>query len=153
MLDMFYNYDNDIDKKYYALPVTYKKPTKILQNENTVKIVYNVWGDQIGVQVSYQDDFYLYFNLDGIVEDSSIEKLLEQSTISFKLYNLWDKVVINKTIDFSCFEAETSTLAVYVTKEEAAKLKQETYKMELSLSWVDGDYTLFSKRDGMLLIR
>lgn len=153
MLDMFYNYDNDIDKKHYDLPVMYKKPAKTLQNENVVKIVYNIWGDQIGVQASYKDDFYLYFNLDGTVEDSSIEELLNQSIISFKLLDLWDKEIINKTIDFSCFDAETGMLTVYITKEEAAKLKRETYKIELSLSNADGDYILFSKRDGMLLVR
>lgn len=153
MLDMFYNYDNDINKKYYDLPVKYEKPAKILQNENVVKIVYNIWGDQIGVQVAYKDDFYLYFNLEGTVEDSSIEELLSQSIISFKFFDLWDKEIINKTIDFNCFDAETGTLTVYVTKEEAAKLKRETYKMELSLNWADGDYILFSKRDGMLLVR
>lgn len=153
MLDMFYNYDNDIDKKYYDLPVTYEKPTKILQNENTVKIVYNIWGDQIGVQAAYKDDFYLYFNLDGTVENSSIEKLLNQSVIYFKLFDWWDKEIINKIIDFSYFDAETGTLTVYITKEEAEKLKRETYKMELGLTWDGGEYILFSTRDGLLLIR
>jgi len=153
MKDMFHNYDNHIDKKFDESPACYEKPRKILESDTVVKMVYNVKGDQIGVQAKYKDDFYLYFCMEGSVEGSSIYDLVTNSNIIFTVLDGAHQVVFSKEIEHSNYDCSTDTIRVYITPSEAAQLKQETYRVQLSLEWAGGGYELFAEKDAKLIIR
>jgi len=152
MRDMFHNYDHNIDKKEYPKMPCVEDDTRILQSDPNLQLVLDAFGNEIGICARHGEEFTLYFMLDGEVWGSSIRELVSNSVIVFEINDYWHKNIITKNLtaeDAFCDD----TIYVTITKDEALKLKQETYKMRLSLSWPGGGYELYSEHNGFLTIK
>lgn len=153
MKDMFFNYDNNIkSKKGYQQNQFNDANESMLSSNPTLSVVLDAKGKRIGLAARYGVPFDLFFTVDGYVETGSIEMLLLNSNISFKLYDYWHNIVLDKTILENAYFGD-NTIKVSITQEEADKLKQETYYMEVIMYWLGGCYKLYSPDNGFLTIK
>jgi hypothetical protein len=115
--------------------------------------LYSIDNKPLGVEVKYSQGFILYFNLVELCGNNLVDILLG-SNVKFELIGTNHKTVFEKYFDTSSiFNTLNNDLVVSVSTEEALALKQETYKIKLTLLWPDSSYILFSELDGILSIR
>lgn len=153
MSKMFYNYDNDID---IILPPVELPNLKPIQSSTGISILYNLKGEMYGVEAKHGLPFTLYFHLDEL-HGWQLDDLMASSMIEFKLITQNHKVALEKTFAGSDIFTRSQDLIITINQEEAAQLKQESYKMDLKLvsttSTTSYFYPLFSESDGLLVIR
>ena len=152
MKDMFFNYDNNIrtdpPEAFFCEP-----QEKQLESNPNLALVKDIKGNDIGICARYGADFDLYFTLIGYVENSSVEELIKKSTIIFKVVDHWNKEVIKKELSAEEAYYGNDVIKISISREEALKLRQETYNIILLLEWADGEYILYNKDNGFLTIK
>lgn len=153
MTDMFHNYDCHIDEKERIEPLLPIDKKRELISDNTISLIIDALGNEIGVQVKKDCGFTLYFEMTGCVEGSSIKELVENSTVNFQVIDYWHQVQIDKTFQVSSDLFEDNTLKITVSQAEAEILRAETYFMLLTLTWPGGKYDLFTEKDAKLTIK
>lgn len=152
MKDMFFNYDNCIDKKTYDTPIIFGDKTRKLESPPAIEPIIDIKGNEVGVRARHLADFTLYFNLDCNMECADLDTLVYNSTVSFQILNHKHEVVVEKTLataDIYC----NGTLAIYISQTDAEKLKPELYHLNVALIWPGGGYNIFAEPDGMLAIK
>lgn len=154
MKDMFYNYDNNIDKKNYPIIHYPQDDSKILESNPTLSLVVDVKGNEIGVCARHTIPFELFFMMDGCVENSSIEELVMSCTsVCFRVVDYWHKIVLEKVfLPDECYIGD-DTIKIALNQSDVDNFKQETYNMNLTLYWPGGSYTLYSEDNGFLTIK
>lgn len=154
MSKMFYNYDNNIDLDLSNTTVLPSVLPKVmpLQSLPNISMLYNRKGEMYGVETKYGMPFTLYFHLDEL-HGWSLQDFVQESKVNFKLLTQNHKVVLDKIFEGKNIFTSGSDLEIVVTQEEANTLKQESYRMELTLYPNIGFYKLFSENDGLLVVR
>lgn len=151
MSNMFYNYDHNIDRELNCELEPPKIPS--LPQSTTTALLYNIKGDALGIEVKHQMPFTIYFHLEEAF-GRSLDKLLANHLVEFKLFTREDKEILNKQFNgLDIFNTNTNDLTISVTQEDASLLKQESYKINLSLVGESDFYNLFSRSDGLLVVR
>ena len=154
MKDMFVNYDNDIEKKAVPPHFHINKKPKILESVDNISIAHDALGNEIGVKVKHNVGFYLYFYLDGWVNSDSVDRLVQESSLNFKVFSLRNKLVFEKTVPaIDIYDDETNCLWLEISQSESEIFDIDSYKMCATLLWDGGSYELFSKNDGLLIVR
>ncbi|MBP5467691.1 MAG: hypothetical protein J6Z11_00435 [Candidatus Riflebacteria bacterium] len=166
MKDMFYNYDNNIDKNLQNRPHFPAGYPAVLESDPNISIVKDAKDREIGVRVRHNMPFTLYFYLDDYTNAMKVSDI--PNLRSFVLNSLcYFEVVSNKhNVIFSIsqpainiFDLKSSKLAINVSQEQANLLKKDTYRMQLVLSTIGTEHTigssyiLFDEDDGLLIVR
>ena len=155
MKDMFVNYDNDIEKKVVPPHLQYNDRPHILESEDNISIVRNALGNELGIKVKHNTAFNLYLYLDGCVNGGSVDNLVANSQLTFKVFSLRHKLVFEKTFDaVDYYNAESNWIVVPITQEDSEKYFDiDSYKICATLIWPGGKYELYSENDGLLIFR
>lgn len=154
MKDMFVKYDNDSEEKNMPPHTLYKQSPKILESVDNISIVCDALGNEIGIKVKHNTAFNLYFYLDGWTNGVSLDTLVLNSTIVFKVYSFRHKLVLEKELSAAAlYDTEFNYIEFPITAEEASALDIDSYKLNVSLVWDDGSYELYTEADGLLIIR
>lgn len=154
MKDMFYNYDNNIDKKEYPHPIFFPEQVNILDSTNNVKLISDIKGNEIGVEVKQNTDFDLYFTLETIDCDCCLDELVLNSSVIFELKNRLHTVMFSKSVQGAeVYCPEINAIKLHFNDNELANLKRESYDIHLMLIWPDGKYELFTDGSGKLILR
>lgn len=150
MKNMFFNYDNNIDTSHCAKHHHFENPD----------IVRDINGKFLGIKAKFQTPTTLYFHLTDFGSDYlltnglSLADLVISSNIVFEISTINHKVVVTKNISAQDnFISASNDIIVLLDTEDMQKLKQESYKMSLKLSWEEDSYEVFSETDGLLIIR
>ena len=151
MSKMFYNYDNNVDLNKAPNSDCFME-LRPLQSATNSSLLYNIKGEMYGVEVRHGMPFTLYFHLEEL-NGWPLTEFIGQSTVEFKILTQNHKVMIAK--QFSGYEIFTATndLVIHICQEDAAALKQESYRMELVVKPGIGFYKLFSAQDSLLVVR
>ena len=155
MKDMFVNYDNDIEKKVVPPHLHFNDRSHILESEDNISIVRNALGNELGIKVKHNTAFNLYLYLDGCVNGGSVDNLVTNSQLTFKVFSLRHKLVFEKTFDaVDYYNAESNWIVVPITQEDSEKYFDiDSYKICATLIWSGGKYELYSENDGLLIFR
>ena len=155
MKDMFVNYDNDIEKKVVPPHLHFNDRPHILESEDNISIVRNALGNELGIKVKHNTAFNLYLYLDGCVNGGSVDNLVANSQLTFKVFSLRHKLVFEKTFDaVDYYNAESNWIVVPITQEDSEKYFDiDSYKICATLTWPGGKYELYSENDGLLIFR
>ena len=122
MKDMFVNYDNDIEKKVVPPHLHFNDRSHILESEDNISIVRNALGNELGIKVKHNTAFNLYLYLDGCVNGGSVDNLVTNSQLTFKVFSLRHKLVFEKTFDaVDYYNAESNWIVVPITQEDSEK--------------------------------
>ena len=154
MKDMFVNYDNDIEKKVVPPHLHFNDRPHILESEANISIVRNALGNELGIKVKHNTAFNLYLYLDGCVNGESVDNLVANSQLTFQVFSLRHKLVLEKTSDAAdYYDVESNWIVVPITQEESEIFDIDSYKICATLIWPDGKYELYSENDGLLIFR
>lgn len=153
MKDMFFNYDNDTNISTNCIKSS-------CFQADTQEIVRDIKGNFLGLKVIYNQPTTLYFNIEDLGSPYlaenylTLEELLLQSKFIFEIQTMNRNLVLSKEYEgINCINSETCDCLINLDLEDFEKLKQETYRIKLSLVF-DGDcYEIFSNQDGFLIIR
>lgn len=152
MRNMFYNYDNNCNTelKPMCAPPILQGPTS---TSNTAYL-YSIQGKPLGIEVKRGTTNILFFHLTSNQQDY-LEQCLAECQVRFELYTLSHKQVFSKTMYFTeIFNTLTDDLEIILTGADTSQVKQETYRIKLSLIDTDSDeYPLYGESDGLLVIR
>ena len=119
MKDMFVNYDNDIEKKVVPPHLHFNDRSHILESEDNISIVRNALGNELGIKVKHNTAFNLYLYLDGCVNGGSVDNLVTNSQLTFKVFSLRHKLVFEKTFDaVDYYNAESNWIVVPITQKK-----------------------------------
>ncbi len=153
MKDMFATYDENSSRPDHTHK-PYKHEIKILESLDNISIVSNGIKNELGIRVKHNTAFDLYLYLDGWVEGSTIDALLAESNVLFKVYDLKHKLVFEKTfVGAEIFNFNSKYLKVSINADEAKLLDIDSYKMNISLIFPDGDYELITENDSLLIVK
>jgi hypothetical protein len=145
MTDMFTNYENDTQSpicppRCEGWP---KKGTKLLTN---------IKGETLGVQVDINDPIQLYFHLENIC-DVEMEEILPGTTL-FEILTTTHKIVTSEEyLTAEILNSFTGDLLIYLPQSKMTALKKETYVMRVTLQTATNTYKIFTESDGYLVIR
>ena len=154
MKDMFVNYDNDIEKKVVPPHLHFNDRPHILESEDNISIVRNALGNELGIKVKHNTAFNLYLYLDGRVNGESVDNLVINSQLTFQVFSLRHKLVLEKIFDAAdYYDVESNWIVVPITQEESEKFDIDSYKICATLTWPGGKYELYSENDGLLIFR
>ena len=150
MKNMFFNYDNNIDTSSHKEHPHFENPD----------IIKDINGKFLGIKAKFQTPTTLYFHLTDfgseylLTNGLSLADLVMSSDIVFEISTTTHKVVVTKHISAQDnFISNSNDIIVFLDTEDMQKLKQESYKMNLKLSWEEDVYEVFSETDGLLIIR
>jgi hypothetical protein len=139
MKNMFFNYDNNIDKDLHPEECLVMSQTN-LENNSYPMIVTDINGKQLGLKIKHNQASILYFNLKDkgsmyLAENGlSLYDLISSSSINFEITTTTHKVVLSKTfLGSEVFDYLTNDLVIPLTIEDFKHLKKETYKLSLKL--------------------
>ena len=145
MANMFTNYDNDIKSMPCFVPPPFEP-------QKGTRLIRNVKGETIGVQVDRANDLQLYFHLEDVCDVEIEEVMLGMTT--FEILTTTHKNIISK--DYTTAEILdqfTGDLYIFLTVDEMEELKKETYTMKVTLKTADTAYEVFAENDGYLIVR
>lgn len=146
MTNMFTNYDNDINSAP-CFPHFHKVP------DNSPKILTNINGKMLGVQVDHSSPLQLYFHLENICEVENLEVLIHGTTV-FEILTTTHKIVVEHEYQTAeILDQNTNDLYIFLSQEEMKNLKKETYTMRVTLKTANAEYVIFKEKDGYLVIR
>jgi hypothetical protein len=147
---MFENYNT-----FLEYPLILDSPSEVENhNSGATKLLYNKKGQFYGVEAKYLMPFSLYFHLTE-ASNQDITSMICESVVEFSIYSkpsykpLIQKTLLGKEI----FNSTAQDLKIDINQEEAQRLSQETYYLELKLNYPSGYYILHSEQDGLLVIR
>lgn len=149
MANMFTNYDNNV-KSLPCGPHFHREPQK------DAKIITNIKGEMIGVQVNHANPLQLYFHLEdieGLNSGDSLATIVQGGTL-FEVLTTTGKVLVKREyITAEILDQYTYDLCVTLTQEEMKNLKKETYAMRVTLKTAIAEYKVFAEKDGYLIVR
>lgn len=149
MSNMFTNYNNQSNKAQ-CRPCFHHEPKK------GAKLITNIKGDVLGVQVEHLSPLQLYFHLENFNEISTTEALNDilYGVTLFEILTTTGKNIVTweySTVDI--LDQFTNDLYISLPQEEMKKLKKETYNMKLTLKTTNFEYEVFAEKDGYLIVR
>jgi hypothetical protein len=145
MSNMFASYETDTRR-------TSCHPHFVSEPKNGPKMITNIKGDVLGVQIDYASPLQLYFHLENVYE-VEIEELLS-GTALFEIITTTHKVLVSREfMILEILDQYTNDLGISLTSDEMKSLKKETYNMKVTLKTSTADYTVFAEKDGYLVIR
>jgi hypothetical protein len=116
------------------------------------KLLTNIKGRVLGVQVNYGEPLQLYFHLENIWEVNEEELL--GGTVLFEILATSHKLKISHEYQLSeILDPDTQDLCVQLPSEEMKLLKKETYNMRVTIKTNAADYIVFAEKAGYLVIR
>lgn len=143
MSSMFTNYETP---RYKSCPPCAAADPK------GAKLLTNIKGKVLGVQVDYNAPLQLYFHLKNVWE-VEFEELLA-GTALFEVLTTTHKVLVSREYQISeILDKNTNDLWVYLSQEEMKDLKKETYNMRVTLKTAENEYIVFAEKDGYLVLR
>ena len=143
MSSMFTNYETP---KYKSCPLP------PMMDPKGAKLVTNIKGKILGVQVEHNTPLQLYFHLENTCE-VALEELLS-GTALFEILTTTHKVIVSREYQISeILDQNTNDLWIYLSSEEMKALKKETYNMKVTLKTATTEYIVFTEKDGYLIIR
>ena len=145
MSNMFASYETDTR-------CTSCRPHFVSEPKNGPKMITNIKGDVLGVQVDYALPLQLYFHLENVCE-VEIEELLS-GTALFEILTTTHKVLVSREFMISeILDQYTNDLCISLTPDEMKPLKKETYNMKVTLKTSTDTFIVFAEKDGYLVIR
>lgn len=146
MTNMFTNYENDLQNKS-CFPHFHKVP------DSNPKILTNIKGKMLGVQVDHSSPLQLYFHLENTCEVENLEALIQGTTV-FEILTTTHKIVAEHEYQTAeILDQNTNDLYIFLSQEEMKNLKKETYNMRVTLKTANAEYVIFKEKDGYLVIR
>jgi hypothetical protein len=145
MSNMFASYETDTRR-------TSCRPHFVRESKTGPKMITNIKGDALGVQIDYALPLQLYFHLENVCE-VEIEELLSGVAL-FEILTTTHKVLVSREFIISeILDQYTNDLHISLTPDEMEPLKKETYNMRVTLKTSTADYVVFAEKDGYLVIR
>ena len=122
-------------------------------SESNPKLITNIKGEFLGVQVDQTAPLQLYFHLENIDEVENFEDIIQGRAI-FEIITTTHKVITTKdySID-TILDQTTNDLCITLAQEEMSILKKETYSMRVTIMTATKTYVVFTENDGYLIIR
>lgn len=150
MLNMFTNYETNQTKRAVY------KPDLCQASQKGPKIITNIKGKILGLQVEHANPLQLYFHLENLNDLDTRDTWADvlAGTTVFEILTTTNKVMT--TVTYSTAEIlnqDTADLAIFLSLEDMKKLKKETYTMKVTLKTLNTEYEVFSKKDGYLVVR
>ena len=119
---------------------------------NGNKLLTNIKGDILGIQIDYALPLQLYFHLENIFE-AELNELLA-GTALFEVLTTTHKVLVSREFQISeILDQYTNDLYISLTQDEMQPLKKETYNMRVTLKVGAENLVVFAEKDGYLVIR
>lgn len=145
MSNMFTSYETDTR-------CTSCRPHFVSEPKKGPKMITNIKGDVLGVQIDYALPLQLYFHLENVCE-IELEELLS-GTALFEIITTTHKILVSREFMISeILDQSTNDLYISLTPDEMEPLKKETYNMKVTLKTSTADYIVFAEKDGYLVIR
>lgn len=145
MSNMFTSYETSMSSIAYPL---FRGP----EAQKGTKLLTNIKGEALGVQVEYDSPLQLYFHLENVCE-IAIEELLA-STILFEILTTTHKVLVSQEFQTSeILDQSTNDLYVFISSDDLKLLKKETYNMRVTLKTAADNLVVFAEKDGYLVFR
>lgn len=145
MSNMFTSYETNTRNTHCRTPF-------VSESKKSPKMITNIKGDVLGVQIDYALPLQLYFHLENICE-VNIDELLS-GVVIFEILTTTHKVQINREFSISeILNLDTYDLCISLTPAEMSVLKKETYNMKVTLKTTVGNFVVFTEKDGYLVIR
>lgn len=145
MSSMFTSYE--INTQSISCP-----PPLIPEPRKGTKVLTNIKGEVLGVQVDYASPLQLYFHLENICEIEP-EDLLA-GTVLFEILTTTHKSLVTcEYLIIDILDQYSNDLYIFLASEELKPLKKETYTMKVTLQTAAGDFIVFAEKDGYLVIR
>lgn len=145
MSNMFTNYETDTRS-------TSCRPHFVSEPKKGPKMITNIKGDVLGVQIDYALPLQLYFHLENVCE-VDLNDLLA-GTALFEILTTTHKVLVGREFALSdILDQYTNDLCVSLTATEIKPLKKETYNMRVTLQTSSGNFVVFAEKDGYLIVR
>ena len=145
MSNMFISYETDAKN----IPC---HPQHIIESKKDNKLITNVKGETLGVQIDYALPLQLYFHLENVCE-VELSELLE-GTALFEILTTTHKVLVSREYLISdILDQYTNDLYISLNQEEMQPLKKETYNMRVTLKTLNANFVVFDEKDGYLVIR
>ena len=127
-------------------------PHFVSEPKNGPKMITNIKGDVLGVQINYALPLQLYFHLENICE-VELNELLSGTTL-FEILTTTHKIRVSREfLTSEILNQDTSDLCISLTAEEMELLKKETYNMRVTLKTAMQSFIVFAEKDGYLVIR
>ena len=145
MSNMFTSYETDTRN-------TSCRPHFVSEPKNGPKMITNIKGDVLGVQIDYALPLQLYFHLENICE-VELNELLSGTTLFEILTTTHKSLVSREFLTSEILNQDTSDLCISLTVEEMELLKKETYNMKVTLKTATQSFVVFAEKDGYLVIR
>ncbi len=145
MSNMFTSYETNTK----SIPCS---PPPVSEPRKGTKMLTNIKGEVLGVQVDYASPLQLYFHLENVCE-VELNELLVGSAL-FEILTTTHKVLVSREFMIAdILDQYSNDLCVFLTPEELNPLKKETYNMKVTLKTAENDYVVFAEKDGYLVIR
>ena len=145
MSNMFTSYETNT-KSIPCPPMPVSEPRK------GTKMLTNIKGEVLGVQVSYASPLQLYFHLENTHEIEPME--LFSGSVLFEILTTTHKTLVSRECLITDVLDQTSNdLCIFLAADELKPLKKETYNMRVTLKTAENDYIVFAEKDGYLVIR
>ena len=127
-------------------------PPPVSEPKKGIKMLTNIKGEVLGVQVDYASPLQLYFHLENVCEVVSDDLLA--STILFEILTTTHKPLVTREyLITDILDQYSNDLCIFLAPEEMEPLKRETYNMKVTLKTASSDYIIFAEKDGYLVIR
>ena len=127
-------------------------PYSVREPKKGTKLLTNIKGDVLGVQIDYALPLQLYFHLENVCEVELNE--LVSGTALFEILTTTHKILVSKEFQVSeILDQYTNDLSISLTPDEMKPLKKETYNMKVTLQTATGNLVVFAEKDGYLVIR
>jgi hypothetical protein len=127
-------------------------PPSVSEPRKGIKMLTNIKGEVLGVQVEHASPLQLYFHLENIWEVELNELL--SGMVLFEILTTTHKVLVSREFAMSdILDQYTNDLYIWLTSDEMKPLKKETYNMRVTLKTTESEYVVFAEKDGYLIIR
>jgi hypothetical protein len=145
MSNMFTSYETNTK----SIPCS---PPPVSEPRKGIKMLTNIKGEVLGVQVEYASPLQLYFHLENVCEVELNELL--SGMVLFEILTTTHKVLVSREFAISdILDQCTNDLYIWLTPDEMKPLKKETYNMRVTLKTSAEDFVVFAEKDGYLVIR
>jgi hypothetical protein len=142
---MFTSYETPVPNIAYP-------PFRGPEAQKGTKLLTNIKGEALGVQVEYSSPLQLYFHLENVCEIPAQELLA--STVLFEILTTTHKVLVSREFQTSeILNQSTNDLYVFINSEDLKTLKKETYNMRVTLKTAADNFVVFAEKDGYLVLR
>lgn len=127
-------------------------PPPLREPRKGTKMLTNIKGETLGVQVDYASPLQLYFHLENVCE-VELNDLLS-GTVLFEVLTTTHKTLISQEYTTSeILDQCSNDLYIFLDVEKMTALKKETYNMRVTLKTAEHEYVVFAEKDGYLVIR